>query len=622
MKLSKKLLYSAVVLATVAGPTVSTVAQFATGMSVVRAEDVRQVVTDIPTKTTVNVFKLVSEAYKEDVIKAGGIENKDGAIISKEDLQSKLAAAGAEVKALNNVTFSAYLIKDQKLTDEDAKKVTTKEDADKLVEEGKLELAEEQTTAGDGKATFQLNSQVSENGKKVYARYLFIESAAPRTVSSAIAVPFVMTLPASPESGNGYYSDVNVYPKNIQGNEPKAGKDVKTLGNNILPAQVGENITFFLKGTIPTNIQDYSQYDFTDELDSQLSLTSKTTDFKVSFGENNVLEYTTDYTVDIQNNKVKVALTRAGIDKVAKNTTIAQRRASEALGDKIHDEKNNTADAPFIQVSFNAKLNDTVKLGKAVNNETTITYSNRSDKNTGVKPNTPTTPDKPNTPDKPKETKSDKTVVVSAGARFTKVDASTTETKLPGATFKIYVDQATKNPLTWTEDLIKLNKANSDNQSKFNGTVQPGEPIVMKSDNDGKFEFAGLPLGTVHEKTENGVKTTTATYADGVEGIVDAGIDAKLSQLQVTYYLKEETAPAGYVKNNNAIPFTMSTKTYDESETPVELGVTTAGQKLVKNNKRPSIPNTGGIGTAIFVAIGAAVMAFAAKGMKRRTKDN
>lgn len=385
MKLSKKLLYSAVVLATVAGPTVSTVAQFATGMSVVRAEDVRQVVTDIPTKTTVNVFKLVSEAYKEDVIKAGGIENKDGAIISKEDLQSKLAAAGAEVKALNNVTFSAYLIKDQKLTDEDAKKVTTKEDADKLVEEGKLELAEEQTTAGDGKATFQLNSQVSENGKKVYARYLFIESAAPRTVSSAIAVPFVMTLPASPESGNGYYSDVNVYPKNIQGNEPKAGKDVKTLGNNILPAQVGENITFFLKGTIPTNIQDYSQYDFTDELDSQLSLTSKTTDFKVSFGENNVLEYTTDYTVDIQNNKVKVALTRAGIDKVAKNTTIAQRRASEALGDKIHDEKNNTADAPFIQVSFNAKLNDTVKLGKAVNNETTITYSNRSDRMLEVK---------------------------------------------------------------------------------------------------------------------------------------------------------------------------------------------------------------------------------------------
>lgn len=133
MKLSKKLLYSAVVLATVAGPTVSPVAQFATGMSVVRAKDVRQVVTDIPTKTTVNVFKLVSEAYKDDVIKAGGIENKDGSIISKEDLQSKLAAVGAEVKALNDVTFTAYLIKDSKLTDEVAKRVATKEEAEVLV---------------------------------------------------------------------------------------------------------------------------------------------------------------------------------------------------------------------------------------------------------------------------------------------------------------------------------------------------------------------------------------------------------------------------------------------------------------------------------------------------------
>lgn len=99
MKLSKKLLYSAVVLATVAGPTVSPVAQFATGMSVVRAKDVRQVVTDIPTKTTVNVFKLVSEAYKDDVIKAGGIVNRDGAVISQEDLQAKLAAEGAQVDA-------------------------------------------------------------------------------------------------------------------------------------------------------------------------------------------------------------------------------------------------------------------------------------------------------------------------------------------------------------------------------------------------------------------------------------------------------------------------------------------------------------------------------------------
>lgn len=618
MKLSKKLLYSAVVLATVAGPTVSPVAQFATGMSVVRAKDVRQVVTDIPTKTTVNVFKLVSEAYKDDVIKAGGIENKDGSIISKEDLQSKLAAVGAEVKALNDVTFTAYLIKDSKLTDEVAKRVATKEEAEVLVKEGKLEQVAEQTTVGEGKATFQLNSQVIEKGEKVYARYLFIESAAPATVSSAIAVPFVMTLPASPENGVGYYSNVNVYPKNIQGNEPKAGKDVKTLGNNILPAQVGENISFFLKGTIPTNIQDYSQYDFIDDLDPQLTLTTQPEDFKVLFG-GTTLVYTTDYTVTVQDKKIKVALTPAGIEKVAKGTTLEQRKASEGLGEKIHDQKTNTVDTPFIQVEFSAKLNDTVKLGKVVNNETTITYNNRNDKNTGVKPNTP---DKPDKPKEPKESKSDKTVVVSAGARFIKVDANNAETKLSDATFNIYVNETATKPLTWSEELIKLNKADGDNKAKFDGEIAAGQPIVMKSNADGKFELAGLPLGKVTEETIAGATTRTVAVAEGVTGVVDGTIDATLSKLQATYYLKEETAPTGYVKNNNVIPFKMSTKTFEASEQAVDLGATESGQKLVKNNKRPSIPNTGGIGTAIFVAIGAAVMAFAAKGMKRRTEEN
>lgn len=149
MKLSKKLLYSAVVLATVAGPTVSPVAQFATGMSVVRAEDERQVVTDIPTKTTVNVFKLVSEAYKEDVIKAGGIVNRDGAVISQEDLQAKLAAEGAQVKTLDNVTFNVYRITDSKLTDDQAKEITTREQA--LEKKEQLTYVGQQTTTNGGR---------------------------------------------------------------------------------------------------------------------------------------------------------------------------------------------------------------------------------------------------------------------------------------------------------------------------------------------------------------------------------------------------------------------------------------------------------------------------------------
>ncbi|MCC9862800.1 hypothetical protein HK159_00215, partial [Streptococcus agalactiae] len=55
MKLSKKLLFSAAVLTIVAGSTVAPVAQFATGMSIVRAAEVSQA---RPAKTTVNIYKL------------------------------------------------------------------------------------------------------------------------------------------------------------------------------------------------------------------------------------------------------------------------------------------------------------------------------------------------------------------------------------------------------------------------------------------------------------------------------------------------------------------------------------------------------------------------------------
>lgn len=65
----------------------------------------------------------------------------------------------------------------------------------------------------------------------------------------------------------------------------------------------------------------------------------------------------------------------------------------------------------------------------------------------------------------------------------------------------------------------------------------------------------------------------------------------------------------------------MSARTHETPEIEVELGDSASGSKLVENTKRPSIPNTGSIGTAIFVAIGVAVMAFAAKGMKSRSDE-
>ena len=109
-------------------------------------------------------------------------------------------------------------------------------------------------------------------------------------------------------------------------------------------------------------------------------MTSADTDFKVTFGAGNVLAKDIDYTVLIDRQNIKVALTEQGIAKIASETSLEERKASEGLGEDIRDVKDNTKEKPFIQVEFHAKLNSSVKLGKPVNNETTITYSNRSGK--------------------------------------------------------------------------------------------------------------------------------------------------------------------------------------------------------------------------------------------------
>ena len=62
-----------------------------------------------------------------------------------------------------------------------------------------------------------------------------------------------------------------------------------------------------------------------------------------------------------------------------------------------------------------------------------------------------------------------------------------------------------------------------------------------------------------------------------------------------TYYLKETTAPAGYKIDNTAIPVTI-----DETTDYTEIDATDDAQTL--------LPVTGGVGTYIFIALGALIV--------------
>ncbi|BAH80675.1 MULTISPECIES: SpaH/EbpB family LPXTG-anchored major pilin [Streptococcus] len=644
MKLSKKTLYSALALTMLTSASIAPVAQTISGM-VVRAETVtlkentdvvpedRISKTELPEKTTVNVHKIVAKKYNDGV----PVTNENGLPLGQDSL-NKL---GTEVRGLKGVTFSVYRVTEEGLStlvdsttgnaSQELKNVGTIEAAQKLIESKKIEFVKNYTTSEDGVAVASLNSQITQkDGKKASATYLFLETATPENISSALAVPFTLTLPSSTSSGTGYLKTIDVYPKNIDGEKPKVGKDVSVLGNNIMPMNVNEEISFFLKGSVPTNIQDFTQYTFTDTLDKAIKFVPNSVQVTLGKLTLDSKYYTVEAPSDTNNNTLKVNLTTKGIAYVSEQTTLKERQASMAL--EIADVSENLDAKPFIQVEFKAKLDASkVIVGKAIENKTKISYNNRSGK--GFDPNTPITPPGENTPPTPptpitpKESdESDKVIVVTGGKTFTKVDAISKDRGLHNAEFEIYPStengEKSAKALTWTQELIDLNKAkaNQENVSKFGGKVEVGEKIILKSNTDGNFEIAGITLGTVNQKTDREGVTSVTVNGKKIEA---AGTQSAADSLPAgVYYLQEMRAPEGYAVNTTPIKFEVTTTSYNKTPSTLTANAADAEPQKVENNKRPEIPNTGGIGTAIFVVIGVAIMAFAAKGMKHHKEEN
>lgn len=530
------------------GASLAPVAQTIPGM-VVRAETVKTV----PEKTKVNVYKLQAKDYA-DYLKWDGIVNDNGVKLSQEEI----AKLGTDVTMLDGVTFRVYKVKDKNLTNDEIKAYRTKEKADNATD--KLEYVSEKTTSSGGLATFELDSKSDE-------RYLFVESNAPELVSSAIAVPFVLALPVSNSKGTGFETEINVYPKNISGEKPSVGKDVNSLGNNAIGAEIGKDLTFFLKGTIPTNIQDYTQYQFNDTLDSQLSFVSTAEQIKVKYGTKE-LTYSADYTVEISGQTLTVKLTEAGINKIAKAVPLANRNKINAT--TIADVKQNTDESPFIQVDFQAEINENAILGKDILNKTSITYTNSGNQlgNPKTDPNNPSVPSHPSKETPP----SDETKVYTGGKRFVKTDAGNANQKLSGAEFDLFSDSEAQTAIKWTTELLKANKKGID-AGQF---VDPkeNEAIVLKSNTDGTFDILGLSYG-LEGKT-------------AVEGTTD-------------YYLKETKAPENYVLLQKTIAFTVNQTSYNT--TPV----TVTNHKMTPPPVKPShpfgwIPQTGET-QAIFLMI-------------------
>ncbi len=330
--------------------------------------------------------------------------------------------------------------------------------------------------------------------------------------------------------------------------------------NDVADYSIGDSVPFKLIGTVPdtSKYNKYLTYTFTDTLDTGLTAPASTA-VSVFYATSKDATTGTDlssyFNVTVNGQTITVAL-KSGVD--LKN---------------VVSEKELVA-GNYIIVTYNATVNANANIGYAGNeNKVKLTYSS----NPNFNGNGTTTPDET------EDTKEDEVVVFVYELDTTKVDSANTETKLADATF------------------VLLNSDKSE---------------VATFDSDSKF----VKWVTVESITSG----STITYTDAMK--LTSGSNGTFKAIGLdegTYYLKEIVAPKDYNLLTEDVTVVISATTVNNQNyngTPssaiTSIDVTANGIKgstdtngvasiTVANSKGSTLPSTGGMGTRIFLLIGA-----------------
>lgn len=363
-------------------------------------------------------------------------------------------------------------------------------------------------------------------------------------------------------------SDVPTVEKKVQENSKYGSNGGYGKGyNDVADWNIGDHVPFKLIGALPANYSDYGTYEyvFHDTLSTGLTL-----------DENSIKVYYAASKDAEGNNRTEIASTKYTV-------TVPGTEESNTCSFEIKFANLKSVDgvtaSDFIIVEYTATLNENAEIGLDGNpNEVFLEFSNNP--NAGGEGDTGTTP-------------KDKVIVFTYELDVTKVDGADATETLKDAEFKLY-DKNNK----WV--VVDGNgKVTGWSDSENNGST-------LKSDNNGLFRVIGLDDGT--------------------------------------YYLKETKAPDGYNKLQSPIKIVITATTTNGQEwngvantaltaltIAVDNGTANAGNvntgtvsTQVENNKGATLPETGGIGTRIFYAVGAVLMIGAAVILitRKRTEKN
>lgn len=221
--------------------------------------------------------------------------------------------------------------------------------------------------------------------------------------------------------------------------------------------------------------------------------------------------------------------------------------------------------------------------------------------------------------------------VITGGKKFIKVDGTDNTQVLANARFVVINKNAgddidkflvLKSTVQQTEETNAYNAAetaykeyladtNTANIDELDTTLTP--QITRRA----RLEQLLAARDTAYEAMNNqyawGAEADAIVFTSQADGTFEA-----TGLAYGNYELKEITAPTGYANLTANIPFEVDAASYTNAD---NLPDHTANDELIIENKKVTIPQTGGIGTVIFGAIGLTLMGGAVVAFKKRESE-
>lgn len=209
------------------------------------------------------------------------------------------------------------------------------------------------------------------------------------------------------------------------------------------------------------------------------------------------------------------------------------------------------------------------------------------------------------------------------GKKFVKTDDTAEKNRLAGAEFVVkngtgegakYLVAKTGEQIAKEQQAVKDAKTALDTAvetyNKLEKAQQTDEARAKVTDAQKAYNDAVKAAGNVYEW---GDKANAITLVSDGQGRFEITGLAKGD-----YYLEETKAPEGFAKLTSDIKFSVDKNTYTTGDINYNPETKDAKDALRVENKNLTIPQTGGIGTIIFTAIGLAIMASAIIAIKKR----